>query len=252
MKFNFLVEKKETTQRFKRTSTWINVYIYETVSFAFSLSPSLSLSCVHFQESWCFPISLFDCLSHERTLSKRIVVWFNVYMLFFPFEHEVFVVKINLVFCSLAHSISSFSLISFFFLSISILPDRRTTSTNNALHVRFARSFVRSAARRTQNFYTWIKINCISRQWTLASVTLLIIPIHRRVVVKWKKERALKKVNKKQFLFFVNFFFYLRAASECIQFTIKCEKLIRISLSLSLFLFPPIMRWWWFDSMKHL
>lgn len=56
-----------------------------------------------------------------------------------------------------------------------------------------------SAARRILNFYTWIKINCISLRWTLATVTLLIIPT-RRVVVKVKKDRVLKKVN-----FFLNY-----------------------------------------------
>lgn len=156
--------------------------------------------------------------------------------------------KINLVFCSLC-SISSVLYFSVYILvsslSISVLPDRRRTTTTNA----WTRSFLVliQAARRTQNFYTWIKINCISRRWTLASVTLLTIPIHR-VVVKWKKERVLKKVNKLISFPLNNFVWFflstftqsnsIRVLCLCVvyptrcvhnlQFPIKCEKLIRI------------------------
>lgn len=116
---------------------------------------------------------------------------------------------------------------------------------SNDEHARFS-----LAARRTQNFYTWIKINCISRQWTLASVTLLTIPIHREVA----KERALKKVNtfpitnlfppflslslSRRTLLLISRYLFTQKHQEYriynLQFPpIKCEKLIRIYIFFS-------------------
>lgn len=85
----------------------------------------------------------------------------------------------------------------FIFLSFcSSLNDRQRTHYHHQLRGNT------KAARRIQNFYSWIKINCISRRWTLASVTLLIIPIKHKV--KLNRERALKKVNS-YFFFLFNF-----------------------------------------------
>lgn len=123
---------------------------------------------------------------------------------FLEYENVFFLLclmKINLVFCSLC-SKSSFRVHFFFFFPFLFFPiDAQQPPT---LYYTFA-SVLDKAARRTQNFYTWIKINCISRRWTLASVTLLIIPIHR-VVVKWTKERVLTKVNNYFWFYFCAYF----------------------------------------------
>lgn len=80
-----------------------------------------------------------------------------------------------------------------FFFSFHLYSCRSTENIHQQRTTAPLLTIVIQAARRTQNFYTWIKINCISRQWTLASVTLLTTPIHREVAKA--KERVLEKVN---------------------------------------------------------
>lgn len=81
-------------------------------------------------------------------------------------------------------------------------------------HTHLVNEKKRKAARRTQNFHTWIKINCISRQWTLASVTLLTILTHRRIAETWRRTRKLIKVEKNIItqIFSSGYFFVLFAS----------------------------------------